>query len=150
MSWYELLLTLHIAAAALWFGSGIAITVIGYRALAADPPSFGPVAAHANWWASKAHPGSSVVILVVGILMALDADLFGEAWVWIGIGLWVALAAIGGAVIGKTSGELATGIAQGGSFTTEMRPAASRLLLASRVESAILFVAIVVMVAKPG
>src|SRR5688572_23147365 len=86
MSWYELLLTLHILAAGLYFGSVIAITVLGHRALASDPPSFGPVLSHAGWWASKAHPAAATVILIAGILMVIDADLsFGDAWISLGL-----------------------------------------------------------------
>lgn len=151
MSWYELLLVLHIAAVALWFGSGLAITVMGYRALATDPPSFGPVALNAGWWAGRAHPAAGGTILVAGILMVLDADRsFGDAWIIIGLAGWVVLSAIGGAVIGKTSDELVKNIREGGGFTAEMRPLASRLLLASRIESALLFLIIVDMVTKPG
>ena len=151
MSWYELLLTLHILAAALWFGSGIAITVMGYRALASDPPTFGPVALHAGWWAGRAHPAAAVVILIAGILMVIDADLsFGEAWISIALAGWVILMALGGAAVGPASTKLATAIQERGGYSDELRPLASRVLLFSRIETAILVIVIADMVAKPG
>ena len=151
MSWYELLLTIHIAAVGLWLGSGITITAMGSRALAVDPPSFGPFALHAGWWAGRAHPAAAVVILIAGILMVIDADLsFGDAWISIAIGGWIVLMAISGGVIGRASTRLMEGICERGGYTAELRPVASRLLLASRIETVLLVLIIADMVAKPG
>ena len=151
MSWYELLLTIHIAAVGLWLGSGIAITVIGSRALAVDPPSFGPLALHAGWWAGRAHPAAGAVILVAGILMVIDADLsFGEAWISIALGGWIVVMGLSGGIIGPTSTRLMDAIRERGGYTGDLRPTASRLLRASRLETALLVLIIADMVAKPG
>ena len=151
MSWYELLLTIHIAAVGLWLGSGITIATLGSRALAVDPPSFGPLALQAGWWAGRAHPGAAVVILIAGILMVIDADLsFGDAWISIAIGGWIVLMALSGGVIGRASTQLMEGIQERGGYTADLRPVASRLLLSSRVESVLLVLVIADMVAKPG
>jgi hypothetical protein len=151
MSWYELLLTLHVLGAGLYLGSVVAITVLSYRALATDPPAFGPFAGFAGWWASKAHPAAAGVILVAGILMVLDADLsFGEAWISIGLGGWLVLGAVGGGLVGSAGQRLGAAITERGGYTDELRPLASRLLLWSRIEAALLVAVIAVMVAKPG
>ena len=151
MSWYELLLTLHILAAGLYFGSVIAITVLGYRALASDPPSFGPVLNHAGWWASKAHPAAATVILIAGILMVLDADLsFGDAWITLGLAGWLLAGVFGGALAGPAAVKLGEAMGERGSYTDELRPLASRFLLFSRIEAALLVAIIAIMVTKPG
>jgi hypothetical protein len=151
MSWYELLLTFHVLGAGLYLGSLVAITVLGHRALATDPSSYGTFSAQAGWWAAKAHPAAAGVILLAGVLMVLDADLsFGDAWISIGLGGWLVLGAIGGGVVGKAAGELGESIAQRGGYRDELRPLASRVLLWSRIEAALLVALIAIMVAKPG
>ena len=151
MSWYELLLTLHILAAALYLGSVLAITMMSFRALASDPPTFGPVINHAGWWASKAHPAAATVILVAGILMVLDADLsFGDAWISIGLGGWLLTGLVGGALAGPAAVKMGEAMGERGGYSAELRPLASRFLLFSRIEAALLVAIIAVMVTKPG
>ena len=152
MSWYELLLTLHILGAALWFGSGLAITVISLRLLAAEPDTFGSFSLNAGWWAGRAHPAAALVILLAGFGMVADADLsLGEAWISIALAGWIVLMALGGAGISRTGTELTKAYERsGGALTAEVRGIADRLLLFTRIETAILVVIIAVMVAKPG
>jgi uncharacterized membrane protein len=150
MSWYELLLTLHILGAALYLGSVVAITVMGHRALATDGPTYGSYSALAGWWTSKAHPAAAVVILIAGILMVIDADLsFGETWISLGLAGWLILGFIGGGMVGATGAKLGELAERQGGFTDEARPLASRMLLWSRIEAALLVLVITIMVAKP-
>ena len=150
MSWYELLLTLHILGAGVYLGSLVAVTVLGYRALAAGGGSFGWFQAHAGWWAGRAHPAAAGVILVAGILMVLDADLsFGETWISLALAGWLILGAIGGGIVGATAGKLGAAMEERGGYTDDARPLAERMLLWSRIETALLVLVITIMVAKP-
>ena len=152
MSWFELLLFLHVLAFGLWFGSGLAIYVLATRARAA-PAAFGPFLVNANWWAGRAHPASGVLLLLTGILMVTDSDFieFGDTWVWLGIVGLVAAFGIGGALIGRTSDELTKHIeAAGGTLPEDGRPLADQLLVYVRIELAILVLVVADMVAKPG
>ena len=152
MSWYELLLFLHVLAIATWFGSAAAIMVLATRALGVGGAPFGTFAVNAGWWASRAHPAAGVVLLLTGFGMVADANYsMGETWLTLAlIGLVVAFG-IGGALIGKASGELTKRIeAGGGSMPADARPVADRLILYSRIELAVLVLVIADMVAKPG
>jgi uncharacterized membrane protein len=150
MSWYELLLTLHILGAALYLGSVVAITVLGYRTLAAGEASFARFSAESGWWASKAHPAAAGVIVLAGVLMVLDADLsFGDAWISLGLAGWLVAGFIGGGIVGRAAERLGAGIAERGGFDDGLRPLATKLLLWSRIEAAVLVAVIAVMVAKP-
>ena len=152
MSWYELLLFLHVLAIATWFGSSLAITVLGIRALKTGGETFGPVRINAGGWGGRAHPAAGVVLLLTGFGMVADADLsLGETWVLLAlIGLVIAFG-IGGALIGRTSDELTkTLTASGGVLTGEQRPAAEKLLLYTRIELVVLALVVADMVAKPG
>lgn len=148
MSWYELLLTLHVVAVALWFGSTVAITVVSYRLLAVEPATFGPAFRQMGWWAGKAHPAAGVVILLAGIAMVIEADLsFGELWIVLALVGWVALSGIGGGVISRSGERLEAALDRG--EDGEARAHASRLLLGTRIEAALIVLVIVDMVAKP-
>jgi hypothetical protein len=150
MSWYELLLTLHILAIATWFGSGLALTAMGFMTLRTGPEVYGSFTVTAGNWASKAHPAAGVVLLLTGFGMVADADLDFDTWLILGlIGLVVTMG-IGGALIGRTAGEMVKRI-EGGSITAEELTASGRqLLLYTRIELVLLVLLIVDMVAKPG
>jgi Predicted integral membrane protein (DUF2269) len=152
MSWYELLLFLHVLAIATWFGSGLAILVLAARALRGDDVSFGPFAVNAGWWAGRAHPAAGVVLLLTGFGMVADADLsMGDTWLWLGVVGLVAAFGVGGALIGRTSGALVEAIGTSGGYVgAQHRKLADQILLYSRIELVILVLVIADMTAKPG
>jgi hypothetical protein len=150
MSWYEVLQGIHILAAATWFGSSLAITVIALRLLAHNEGLFPPFIIQAGWWAGRAHPASGVLLLVTGFAQVADADLsVGETWVVLAIvGLVVAMG-IGGALIGRTADAMTKKL-ESGATALDVRPLADRLLLYTRIELAVLALVVFDMVAKPG
>ena len=151
MTWYELLKTLHVLAIAGWFGSGLAIVVIGIRTLAAGKGPFSAFALQAGWWAGKAHPAAGIVLLLTGFAMVADADIsMGEPWISIALVGLIAAMGVGGALIGRTSTKLTAGIQARGEIDDEGVADARRLLLYSRIELAILVLVVADMVAKPG
>ncbi|HWT92844.1 MAG TPA: hypothetical protein VN238_07595 [Solirubrobacteraceae bacterium] len=152
MTWYELLLSLHILSAALWIGSSLAITVITYRLLGAGSgPGLAGFVPAAGWWASRAHPAASIVLLVTAGLMIADANLDIELWIVLALVGWLIAGGLGGSMIGPRAKELETDLAQsGGTLTDASRAIAGRLLLATRIELAILVLVVFDMVAKPG
>ena len=152
MTLFELLLLLHILAIATWFGSGLAITVMGIRALKTDTGVFSSFMVNATAWAGRAHPAAGLLLLATGIGMVSDAGMsFGETWIVLAfVGLFAAMG-VGGGLIGRTSEALVKSItANGGTLPEEQRPTADRLLLYTRIELAILVLVIADMVGKPG
>lgn len=152
MTWYELLLSLHILSAALWIGSSLAITVISYRLLAAGSgPGLAGFAPAAGWWAGRAHPAASVVLLVTAGLMIADANLDIELWIVLALVGWLVAGGLGGSMISPRAKALEDDLtASGGALTDSSRALAGRLLLATRIELAILVLVVFDMVAKPG
>ncbi len=150
MSWYELLLTLHILAMATWFGSSLAITAMGFMSLKTGPEAFGTFTLPATKWASRAHPAAGVVLLLTGFAMVADADYDFELWIILAIvGLVVAMG-IGGALIGKTADGIVKRLEAGSMTTEELTTDARQLLLYTRIELVIIVLVVVDMVAKPG
>lgn len=148
---YEILKSIHVLSMGVWLGSGVAIVVIGMRALRAAGAEFGSFAVNAGWWAGRAHPAAGVLLLITGVIMTLDKWDFGEPWISIAlVGLIVAMG-LGGAVIGPASSKLAEGVrAAGGTMTAELRPVADRLIRFSQIESVIIVLVVIDMVVKPG
>jgi hypothetical protein len=150
MSWYELLLTLHILAMATWFGSSLAITAMGFMSLKTGPEAFGTFTLPATKWASRAHPAAGVVLLLTGFAMVADANYDFELWIILAIvGLVVAMG-IGGALIGKTADGIVKRLEAGSMTTEELTTDARQLLLYTRIELVIVVLVVVDMVAKPG
>jgi uncharacterized membrane protein len=151
MSWYELLLFLHILAMATWFGSSLAITAMGFMSLRTSADAFGGLMLPATKWAGRAHPAAGVVLLLTGFAMVADADYsLGEAWLIIAIAGLVVGMGIGGALIGRTADGLVKRI-EGGSITAEeLTDGGRQLLLYTRIELVVVVLVVADMVAKPG
>jgi uncharacterized membrane protein len=150
MSWYELLLALHLLAIATWFGSGLAITAMSFMALRTGPEAFGSIVLMASKWASRAHPAAGVLLLLTGFGMVAEADLDFDTWLVLGvIGLVLAMG-MGGALIGRTADAMVKRIEAGSMTAEELSTSGRQLLLYTRIELVILVLVIVDMVAKPG
>lgn len=151
MSWYELLLSLHIIAMATWFGSGAAVTAMAFMSLRTGPEAFGSFTLPATKWAGKAHPAAGVVVLLTGFGMVADAGYsLGEAWLILAIIGLVAAMGVGGALIGRTADGIVQRIEAGSMTAEELTTDGRQLLLYTRIELVILVLVIVDMVAKPG
>lgn len=151
MSWYELLLSLHILAVATWFGSSLAITAMGMMWLKTGPEAFGVYAVPATKWAGKAHPAAGVVLLLTGFAMVADADYsLGEPWLILAIVGLVTAMGIGGALISRTADGIAKRVTAGSATAEELATSGRQLLLYARIELVVILLVIVDMVAKPG
>ena len=152
MSWYELLLSLHILSMATWFGSSLAIVAMAFMSLRTGPEEFGAFTVRASKWAGRAHPAAGVLILLTGFGLIGDSDVygFGDTFVILGlIGLVLAMG-IGGALIGRTAEGIVSRIETGSMTAEELTADGRKILLWARVELVILVLVVVDMVAKPG
>lgn len=151
MSLFEFLLTFHVLAAALWFGSGVAMAVITRRVLATDAPALTGLGPALNWWAGRAHPAAGLVLLITGPAMVADADIgFGELWVLIGLVGVIGLFAYGGGVLGRKGDKLARDISQAGQLTPALKADTQSLVRLMSYETVFLALIILAMVVKPG
>ena len=150
MSWYELLLSVHILAIATWFGSGCALVAVGFQTLKTGPETYAGFVVPAAKWAGRAHPAAGLLLLLTGFAMVADADLDFDTWLILGLIGWVVTLGIGGALIGRTSDGLVKRIESGGCTAEELNDGGRKILLYARIELALLVLIIVDMVAKPG
>lgn len=117
MLYHDILLVIHIAAAGAWLGANIMQAIV--------PGLLGPVTPAASSWFRATGKMSrvfyipvGVTVLVSGVLLVLNSDLYGFGSVFVSIGF---LAVIVGAVLGSTvfgpkSGAIADAI-DGGDAT---------------------------------
>src|SRR5688572_6631372 len=87
MSYYEVLLFLHIAAAAVWLGSGFFLQMLVWRAgKAGDGPLLQGIASNSGWMAQRIFIPASLVVLIVGILLTIEGPWsFGDLWIVLGL-----------------------------------------------------------------
>jgi succinate dehydrogenase/fumarate reductase cytochrome b subunit len=152
MTFYELLLTLHVLAMGTWFGSSLAILVMGLRARRTDVGVFSTFAINATSWAGRAHPAAGVVLLLTGFGMIGDSEAYSMSELWVILALvgLVAAFGVGGAFIGKTSNAIVQKIeSNGGTLAVDDGPLVDRLFLYTRIELVILLLVITDMVVKP-
>jgi uncharacterized membrane protein len=149
---YEWLLFLHIAAAIVWLGGGMAIQVLAIRAnRAVDPARMTTIAHEAEWFGTRIALPSSLTVLVVGIILTIDGPWdFGQTWIvlaLIGFGLSFVT---GAAFLGPESGRIGKLLAAEGPESPAVRARIQRIFLVSRIELVLLYLIVLDMVLKPG
>ena len=87
MSYYEALLFLHIAAAAVWLGSGLFLQMLVFRAgQQSDEGLLRGVAASSGWLAQRIFIPASLAVLVLGVLLTIEGPWsFGDLWILLGL-----------------------------------------------------------------
>jgi hypothetical protein len=73
VSYYELLLFLHVAAAILWIGGSATLQLIGLHATSTDDHvALAKLFDAGNWLATRLFIPSSLAVLVLGILLTIE------------------------------------------------------------------------------
>ena len=87
MSYYEILLFLHIAAAIVWLGSGFFLQILIFRAESADDTGLTRgIASNSGWLAQRIFIPTSLAVLVLGILLTIEGPWsFGDLWIVLGL-----------------------------------------------------------------
>jgi uncharacterized membrane protein len=89
MSYYEVLLFVHVFGVAIWFGTGFALLLIGNRFdRANDHAGLRSLFDQADWLTKRIFIPVSLIVLVAGILLVIEGP-----WAW--DQLWVLLGLVG-------------------------------------------------------
>ena len=148
----QLLLTLHILAAATWIGAALALQVIAGHMRSSTPDAVTDRFAIDSETIGKTLFGpAAVVLLITGVILVARQDLdWTEAWLLIGIGAFVAAIAVGAAFLIPEGRRLAELARTPGHDSTEIRDRARRRFLVARVDLFVLILGVAVMVFRPG
>lgn len=145
-----LLLTLHILAAGIWIGANVVQFVTTNRLTAQGGVPAASWMETVTWWGTVVYSPAAVLLLLTGIGLVLDSSFyeFSNAFVSIGFAAIIAGAAIGITQIGKGTEKAAKAFAAGDDAAG--RAAVSKYIPWAIVDSLIIVVTVVAMVAKWG
>jgi uncharacterized membrane protein len=148
---YELLVYVHILSAIVWVGGAIYAQILAVRvSRASDPAELPMLARHTAWLGLRVFLPASLLIIVSGVAMTIQAWAFEQAWIAIAIVLWIVSAALGAIYIGPRVAKVSALFDAEGPTSTSARTLLDRLFLVSRLELLSFFVIVALMVFKPG
>ena len=151
MSYYEILLFLHIGAATIWLGSAFLFFVLFQRAKRGDDPLLAQrLGAHTEWLAKRLFIPASISVLVLGILLTIEGGWdFDQLWILLGLAGFVATFLLGVGVIEPTTKKMHAAIEAHGPAHPEVARYNRRLEGLGLLDLTLLFVIVWDMALKP-
>jgi uncharacterized membrane protein len=153
LSWYELLLFLHISMAALWVGGGAMIQFFALRIMkATDPMRMAEFGRDVEWIGNRVLIPVSALAVVSGILLVVESDFwgFGDDWIVIGLILFAITFLAGSLFFGPESGRLGKLAEKEGPTSPAVQAKMQRLIALSRADLMLLFLLVFDMAVKPS
>ena len=148
----QMLLTMHILAAATWIGAALALQVIAGHMSSSTPDAVTDrFAIDAESIGKTLFAPAGFVLLITGVILVERQHLsWTEEWLLIGIGSFVAAATVGGAFLIPEGRRLAELARTPGHDSAESRDRARRRFLVARVDLCLLILGLTAMVFRPG
>lgn len=151
MTGYELLLFVHVLAAAAWFGGALMSWLLFELALQADDPAWTlRLMEHEDRLATRLYIPASLLTLVAGITLVVSGGYdFGDGFVIAGLVLFIWLFAMGMAVFAPAGARVRAAAEEHGVDSEAVRQCLRRVRAVSRFDTPLLALAILLMVTKP-
>jgi uncharacterized membrane protein len=152
VTWYEFLLFVHIATAAIWVGGGTMLQFVALRTMrASDPVRMADFARDVEWIGNRVLVPASGLAVISGIWMVIDSDFwgFGDDWIVIGLVLFAVTFLAGALFFGPEAGRLGKLIDAEGPTSQVVQMRLQRLLALTRADLMVLFLIIFDMSTKP-
>jgi uncharacterized membrane protein len=147
---YDFLKFLHVLTAVVWVGGGLALNFLGTRLVTAGTAAeIAGFNRQVEWIGTRIFMPSSLVLLIAGIIMTIDAWSFEELWIAIGIGGFLYSFINGAFLVGPLSGQTGKLIAEKGADDPKVSANIQRLFVLGRIELAILVIVVWAMTMKP-
>ena len=148
----ELLLTVHILAAATWIGAALALQVIAAHMRSSTPDAVTDrFAIDAETVGKALFAPSAVVLVITGVILVAHEQLgWTRAWLLLGFGAVLIAGAVGGAFLIPEGRRLAKLARTPGHDSAEIRRRARRRFLVARVDLLVLILGVADMVFRPG
>jgi uncharacterized membrane protein len=153
MTWYEFLLFVHVAAAAVWVGGAAIMQFFGLRAMRApNPMRLVDLGGDIEWIGQRVLVPASALAVVSGVLLVIDSDVwgFGDDWIVIGIILFAITFLAGALFFGPEAGRLGKLAEAEGPTSPAVLAKLQRLLALTRADLMLLFLIIFDMSVKPS
>jgi len=153
MTSFEVLKYLHISCAILWLGGAAGIVVLGMRLVRVGTAvEVASVARQVEWFGMRYFTPLSLLVLLFGVGMVAESDGidFGQLWVILGLAGILSTITIGVGFLTPRGKRIAAAIEEHGPEHPSIRPMVGNLLAMARIDTVILFLIVLDMVAKPG
>ncbi len=147
---YQLLLYLHILGGVIWVGGAVAIQVLAVLVGRSDPAQAPALARHFEALGRWLFLPASLVILVSGAAMTIQAWSFGQVWIAMSVSLWVASALAGALYLAPRAKRAAAAFEADGPTSATGRKLIGGMFVVSRLELVSFAIIIALMVFKPG
>lgn len=149
---YEFLLTVHVLAAIVWLGGGIAMHILGRRVLKRnDPQEIYKFSAEVNTIGMRLYAPTSIVLLVAGVLLVNEAGFeFSQLWITLGFLGWIFSFIVGVGYYGPQDKKLQALVAADGPTAPGVVANVRQALMVNSIEILILLLVVVDMTYKPG
>jgi uncharacterized membrane protein len=149
---YDWLKAIHVLGAIVWVGGAVAMQLLAIRAMASkDTVRQATFSADVEWMGMRVFTPASVVVLLAGIAMVLDAGIgWTDAWILAGLAGIAFTIIVGASFLGPESGRLKALIAERGEGDPEVIRRRDRIFLVSRIDLAVLIFVVLMMVLKPA
>jgi len=150
-SWYPIFKWAHVTLVVFWVGGGLMLTVLGLRAeRSEDPREIGMIAAQAAWVGERFFAPAGGLVLLAGIGMVINGHLgWNHFWIIAGLVGYASTMVVGVAVLTPLAKKVAASMEARGPEHPETIALIKRILLAARVDIAVLMLVVADMVTKP-
>lgn len=151
MSYYEVLLFLHILAAAIWFGGGFILLVLGARlSRIRDNDGLESLFRQANFISTGVFIPSGLAVFFLGVLMVIEGEwTFGMLWIVLGLVGYAITFVTGLGLLMPQAKRIAAAIERDGGMTDESAADTAKLFRHMRIDYAVIGVVIADMALKP-
>lgn len=150
MDWYSLLKVAHVICAMSWFGGALVMSVLASRADRADDGSdLVAIALKVAFLGPRYFVPASLLTLLFGLLTAWVGQLWGQTWVLIGLGSFLASFLLGFLVLKPRSEKVERHYRALGVTDLVVRQSGALVSLA-KLDIATMLVTVVDMVMKPS
>jgi uncharacterized membrane protein len=151
LSYYEILLFLHVAAVAIWIGSAFLFFVLFLHAKRSNDPLLAQrLGANVEWLAKRLFIPASLAVLVLGILLTIEGPWsFDQLWILLGLGGMATSFLVGVGVIEPTTKKMHAAIEAHGPTHSEVARQNRRLEALGLFDLILLFAIVWDMVLKP-
>jgi uncharacterized membrane protein len=151
MTFYELLLFVHIVGAAVWFGAGLMMQVLARRADRADDhATLKRLVDDTEDLSNLVFIPASMVVLIAGLVLVIDGPWsFGDLWIVLGLVGFAATLATGVLLIKPSAEKIAAVMERDGGMSPAALYETRRMMALARIDYVSLLLVIAVMAIKP-
>jgi uncharacterized membrane protein len=151
MSYYEILLFLHITGAAIWLGAAFTLQALFFRAKRTDDNVLiERISANTQWLAQRIFIPTALAVVVLGVLLTIEGPWsFGQLWIVVGLSAFAATFLLGIGLIEPTAKRLHAAMERHGPGHPVTQTHSDRIDALNKLDLVLLFVVVFDMTLKP-